>query len=213
MSPRVSRRVGGALLSGFVALALLVACGEPQPKAPAEGGAALPAGWRDLDPESFSPAQAAQSRLAQDAQQRLFARLSQRLMQAMGEPGGIPGAIGACQLDAPALATSVEKELGLSVGRTSWKLRNPRNVPPDWARRDVAARRASATWLAHEDGRLAALLPIRLMGLCVVCHGNSDQLAEGVPAALAARYPSDQATGFSEGDLRGWFWIEVPVKP
>jgi len=27
---------------------------------------------------------------------------------------------------------------------------------------------------------------------------------------LAAKYPMDQATGFKEGDLRGWFWIEVP---
>jgi hypothetical protein len=28
--------------------------------------------------------------------------------------------------------------------------------------------------------------------------------------ALAARYPDDRATGFAPGDLRGWFWVEVP---
>jgi hypothetical protein len=31
-----------------------------------------------------------------------------------------------------------------------------------------------------------------------------------VTAAHAAKYPKDQATGFKEGDLRGWFWVEVP---
>ena len=29
-------------------------------------------------------------------------------------------------------------------------------------------------------------------------------------AVLAKEYPADQATGFKENDLRGWFWVEVP---
>jgi hypothetical protein len=32
-----------------------------------------------------------------------------------------------------------------------------------------------------------------------------------VKEALAEHYPEDQATGFQEGDLRGWFCIEVPA--
>ena len=34
---------------------------------------------------------------------------------------------------------------------------------------------------------------------------------KNVKEALAASYPADRATGFREGDLRGWFWIEVPA--
>jgi len=47
---------------------------------------------------------------------------------------------------------------------------------------------------------------------CVVCHGDPAQIPDAVLAALAARYPDDRATGFAEGDLRGWFWVEVPAR-
>ena len=33
---------------------------------------------------------------------------------------------------------------------------------------------------------------------------------EGVMAAISEVYPDDQALGFVEGDLRGWFWVEAP---
>jgi hypothetical protein len=34
-------------------------------------------------------------------------------------------------------------------------------------------------------------------------------LAFDVKEKLATFYPQDQATGFSAGELRGWFWIEL----
>ena len=27
---------------------------------------------------------------------------------------------------------------------------------------------------------------------------------------LAERYPSDKAIGFENGEIRGWFWLEIP---
>ena len=45
---------------------------------------------------------------------------------------------------------------------------------------------------------------------CLACHGSPDTINPVVKAALAAKYPKDQATGFKEGDLCGWFWVEVP---
>ncbi len=36
------------------------------------------------------------------------------------------------------------------------------------------------------------------------------KLDPAVKEVLASGYPRDEATGFAEGDLRGWFWIEVP---
>ena len=59
-------------------------------------------------------------------------------------------------------------------------------------------------------GELGAFLPIKLAAPCLACHGPADDLDEDVRSALAESYPDDQATGFAEGDLRGWFWIEVP---
>jgi hypothetical protein len=27
---------------------------------------------------------------------------------------------------------------------------------------------------------------------------------------LAERYPADRAVGFEEGQIRGWYWVEMP---
>jgi hypothetical protein len=41
--------------------------------------------------------------------------------------------------------------------------------------------------------------------LCLTCHGPT--LAADVAAAVAARYPRDEATGFAAGDLRGALYV------
>jgi hypothetical protein len=41
--------------------------------------------------------------------------------------------------------------------------------------------------------------------MCLGCHGKN--IAPEVQAKLDELYPEDQATGFSEGDLRGAFVI------
>jgi hypothetical protein len=52
--------------------------------------------------------------------------------------------------------------------------------------------------------------PIAHRAICSPCHGRDDQLTPKVRAELAERYPKDRATGFKDGDLRGWLWVEVP---
>jgi len=105
----------------------------------------------------------------------------------------------------------VSESLGIRVGRTSFRLRNPDNAPPDWAAPYVARHTSEEVWLAHPDGRLAGLLPIRLGERCLVCHGDASAVPPDVAARLKEAYPHDEATGFAEGDLRGWFWLEVPA--
>ena len=46
---------------------------------------------------------------------------------------------------------------------------------------------------------------------CLACHGLKEQISPEVQAQLDRLYPEDQATGFNEGDLRGWFWVNVPT--
>jgi hypothetical protein len=43
-----------------------------------------------------------------------------------------------------------------------------------------------------------------------MCHGPVDAIDEEILAAVAENYPDDQAVGFVEGDLRGWFWVQAP---
>lgn len=156
-----------------------------------------------------APDRARQREIALAAQQDLFDRLSGRLMEVISDEG-LAAAIEVCSREAPALATQVAHTHAVAIGRTSFQLRNPSNTPPAWASSLVEQRVADARFVDLPDGALGALLPIRLKPTCLACHGTPDQIPAEVQAALAARYPEDQATGFGADDLRGWFWIEVP---
>ena len=112
-------------------------------------------------------------------------------------------------LMAPMISEHVADNHGLEIGRTSHRLRNPENLPPEWAAAAVEAVSETAGYVEGPAGELGVMLPIKLASPCLACHGENDSLNEDVRSALAESYPDDQATGFAEGDLRGWFWIEV----
>jgi hypothetical protein len=126
------------------------------------------------------------------------------------ETGGPANAIAVCRDEAPEIAASTAKRLGVRIGRTSWKLRNAKNVSPPWAESLLADRPGEPRVAAGPKGRLGVTLPIRVAGACMTCHGPAETIPSDVRDALATLYPEDQATGFQEGDLRGWFWVEVP---
>lgn len=139
--------------------------------------------------------------------------LGTRLKAQVAE-GGPSSAVQVCQLEAPTI-TAAQGRPGLSIGRTSHRLRNPANKAPAWAQKAVAA---EAGRLVAEvkrrrvfdlgQGRRGYLEAIDVKALCLGCHGPKEGVARDVAAAIAAAYPNDQATGFAEGDLRGWFWVE-----
>lgn len=174
---------------------LAAACGKPQT-------------WTPVAAEAFTPAQQKQAERADAAR----ATFSQTLMDELtkGLAQGPAAAIQVCSEAAPRVAATKSAELGVRLGRTSLSLRNQGNTAPAWAAEHVRTGNAAPTWFAGSAGELGALFPIRLMPQCVQCHGSKDQLGAGVADALAKRYPQDQATGFRAGDLRGWFWVEVP---
>ncbi len=144
------------------------------------------------------------------AKDALLGRLSSALVAAMSS-GGPAAAIEFCSKQAPRIAAEVEEEHRVAIGRTSFKLRNPANGPPDWAKPLVERRETEPQFVDLPDGSTGALLPIRLKPQCLVCHGRKDQIEEDVQGRLAELYPEDAATGFEDGDLRGWFWVEVPA--
>ena len=133
-----------------------------------------------------------------------------RVMSVASEEG-FPAAVTVCKEEAIALTEEVAEKHGLALGRTSEQLRNPDNQPPDWFADLSANVNVAARFQEAETGELRGVAPIRLAAGCTNCHGATDQLAEGVPEALALHYPDDQATGYEEGDLRGYFWVEVPA--
>ena len=104
---------------------------------------------------------------------------------------------------------------GVSVGLTSNRLRNPSNAPPAWAAQVVAeqaGRRAAAVegFAVDLGDRVGVLRPIAEVEVCAACHGPAEGYHSEVRSALERRYPTDRARGFTEGEIRGWFWVAVP---
>jgi hypothetical protein len=183
---------------------LVAGCGKP-PVVDVQPEAAV----TTLQPADMTDLHRQQQEAATLARDELFELLSGRLMAALSD-GGPAAAIPVCKTEAPRIAAEVSDKHGLRIGRTSHRLRNPRNAPPDWAQPFVEEEVGEPLFVQLPDDDLGALLPIRLKTPCLMCHGPQESLAPGVAEALRADYPTDRATGFQEGDLRGWFWVEVP---
>jgi len=145
--------------------------------------------------------------LARDA---LFNELSTRLLAAMSN-GGPAKAIEVCSKLAPKLAKEVGEQHQVSIGRTAVRLRNENNRPPAWAEPLLKDLPTKPVVQDLENGRTGVLFPILLKVQCLTCHGPDDKIAAEIRTELARLYPNDKATGFQEGDLRGWFWMEVPA--
>jgi hypothetical protein len=73
----------------------------------------------------------------------------------------------------------------------------------------VEAKTDTPQFVKLSNGHSAALLPIKLQAQCLMCHGPEEQIVPEIKAQLAKLYPDDRATGFEEGELRGWFWIDL----
>lgn len=153
--------------------------------------------------------QQAQREQAIDAKDKLFTSLLGELTKSMGEQGPAKS-ISVCKTRAPEIAAAVGEETGVRIGRTSFKLRNKDNEAPQWAAGFVKQKIEKPVEVALPDDGLGVLLPIRLQATCTLCHGSDQQIMPDVKAAIVSSYPKDSATGFSEGDIRGYFWIEVP---
>jgi len=142
------------------------------------------------------------------AKDALFQQLSGKLMSAMSQ--GPAEAIAVCQQEATAIALAVGEEQGVKIGRVGVRLRNPNNTGPDWAAHLINMKKDTPVFAKLSNGHAAALLPIKLQSQCVLCHGPKDQIPPIIQEQLTKLYPDDEATGFEEGELRGWFWVEKP---
>ncbi len=157
--------------------------------------------------DTFTESQLQQKQRAESTRDQMLSTLLDELVSAIGENGPAKS-IKVCKVSAPAVAKQLSQD-GIKIGRTSFKLRNPANQPPEWAASFVTTQTQEPTFVALPQDRLGALLPIRLKATCLMCHGTEPEILPEVKAAIVSNYPKDQATGFAEGDLRGYFWVEV----
>lgn len=190
-------------------LLLLLACGSPEPQSEAASGAeAAPTGDLMSDGHAMLKARAAAKKLGGTLKTQVLEGL------AAGSPADT---LQMCSEEAQGMTALVAGESDVKVGRTSDKLRNPANAGPDWVLAWLAENKATAPAdikpyaqaVNTPEGRVARVAsPIVIAEPCLVCHGEVD---EEVKAKLATAYPSDAATGYAAGDLRGAIWAEAAV--
>ena len=132
--------------------------------------------------------------------------------------GGPGDAIDACHIDVTAVSQRLGRSHGVPAGRTGDRLRDPTNAPRPWAAgivKEYATRRArDVEGFAVDLGdRVGVIRPIAERSMCAGCHGPLEGLGSGVRQVLAERYPADRAVGFANGEIRGWYWVEMPKIP
>jgi hypothetical protein len=134
------------------------------------------------------------------------------------DKGGAPFAMKSCHIDVIGAIHRLGRYEGIAAGRTSDRLRSPTNAPRRWAAPLVAAnagRKArDVDGFAVDLGdKVGVLRPIAERPMCASCHGSKNTLSPAILHDLGERYPVDRATGFEEGEIRGWFWVEMPKNP
>ena len=139
--------------------------------------------------------------------------LKKELVSAM-EEGGPVNAINVCNIEAPAIATSLSEKYQWDIARTSLKTRNPNNNPDDWEllvlqqfeqRKQNGENVKQLDYSEDTEQGFRYMKAIPTQGLCLACHGENIQ--EPLKQTLSELYPEDKAIGFKAGDIRGAFTI------
>ncbi|WP_328798991.1 Tll0287-like domain-containing protein [Kangiella shandongensis] len=100
------------------------------------------------------------------------------------------------------------------MGRTSHKVRNPKNKPDallegplnyylELAQEEKQGR-PQITQLP--DNSWLYVEPIYAQPMCLACHGSN--IDSKVKTVIDEKYPDDEAFGFEDGDFRGMFWMK-----
>lgn len=145
---------------------------------------------------------------------KTFDTLRNTLTKAIGEKG-FAGAVEFCTTQALELTNSFTSE-GITIKRSSDKLRNPANAPDSIEQRILSA----FLQLKKEDGEIKPVLekdaagnhhyfkPIILQAMCLNCHGDkTTQIKPDVWNVIQQKYPADAAFDYKEGDLRGLWHV------
>jgi hypothetical protein len=139
-------------------------------------------------------------------------QLVDALMAAL-EEGGPQNAIHVCRDRAPAIAAELSVD-GVEMGRTSHRTRNPDNAPQAWMEPLLTSylenpENTAPRAVFIDDATIGYVEPIYVMSFCLSCHGPS--VEPELLAEIRSVYPQDQAVGFKANDLRGLFWVTLPV--
>ena len=154
---------------------------------------------------------------SKQAIQTLAKSLKLEMKQAM-KSGGPEKAINVCNLKALPITAQVNQSIDGEISRTSLKVRNSANLPDEWELAGLhklenlrqsgqPAKKLAIAEVVEVNGKkhFRMLKAIPTGKGCLACHGEN--ISPQVKSQLETLYPTDKATGFKVGDIRGAFSV------
>jgi hypothetical protein len=116
-----------------------------------------------------------------------------------------------CSKNALAITKQVAEKNGINIKRVSIKNRNPQNSADLMDARVITAfedalkknKKLPEFATVNDGGKLKYYEPLVISEACVVCHGKDGAIAKETADKIKKIYPTDKATGYEIGDLRG----------
>ncbi len=152
--------------------------------------------------------------IAQSAAMKTKSALGSQLLQAIKEKG-TEGAVGFCKIEAIPITERMSYELKLDIRRVSDRPRNPANranqnellMIKNYKEKVLIKAKLEPT-VINEPSQTISYFPIETNEMCLQCHGIKGQnLKTNVFKAIVSAYPSDEATGYQSGEIRGLFRV------
>jgi len=142
------------------------------------------------------------------------ANLGKNLIAAIKNKG-TEGAISFCNVHAISITDSMTNEMGvISIQRVSDRARNPKNRASqeeiDYINsfKESIEKGEEIEPIVNVSGNEYVFYsPIATNKLCIQCHGEKEQIKPEVLSRINTLYPEDQATGYSENQVRGMWKI------
>ena len=150
-------------------------------------------------------------KLAQQTQQVL----ARNLIQAIAD-SGTAHAVSFCSIRAVALTDSVGKSVNASIRRVTDKPRNTGNKATIEELQIIQSKKDEleetgncSPQLVYDEKYVVGYYPIITQGLCMSCHGEKNTLDPKTLTTIDSIYPTDQATGYQTGALRGMWAVRM----
>ena len=149
--------------------------------------------------------------------QQAKAELGKNLMNAMQTKGTV-GALEFCNTNAISLTNELAKKFHVNLKRVSDKPRNPQNTASleeikviETFKAQILNKEKLVPISTETNTSQIGYYPIETNALCLQCHGVKE-ITQETSAKINQLYPNDQATGYSENQIRGMWIVEQQKK-
>lgn len=148
-----------------------------------------------------------------------FNELSKNLKNAITN-SGFEGAVSFCKVEAPKITMEVSKESRALVKRVSDKPRNKSNAASEKEidiinnyKKLINSNEKIEPVLDAEKSIVTFYSPIKMMPLCLNCHGDSkNQIGQSILDIISELYPEDKAVNYKIDELRGLWKVVFPMQ-